>query len=468
MKTSNTPDSLTLFELNNQVKSGIKEIFPGTYWIIGEVCELSINQSGHCYLELIEKKEDSEQIIARAKATIWAFTFRMLRPYFESVTGQRFSAGIKVLVQVSIEFHEVYGYSLNIKDIEPNFTIGDLSRKRQEIIQRLQDEGVFHLNKELEFSTVPQRVAVISSETAAGYGDFINQLEENPYGYKFAIKLFKAYMQGEEAEQSIIDALERIFNEMDKFDVVVIIRGGGSQADLNCFNSYWLCYHITQFPLPILTGIGHERDESIADLVSHKSLKTPTAVAEFIITTVSNFDAYLNELNERIVEIVTDQLQAWQQETEHLSQKLATMANFIVTKESQNIQNLSILSEKLFKNYLQRSNQQLINIRDRITYRAQHIFQKNTAELSAMQKNISSLLKTKLKEEKARLERLESANHLLDPVRVLKRGYTLTYADGMLIKSPSQLKPGDTIVSKWYDGNAVSSVDEIHTSKPTE
>lgn len=468
MKTSNTPDSLTLFELNNQVKSGIKEIFPGNYWVVGEVSELNINQSGHCYLELIEKKEDSDQIIARAKATIWAFTFRMLRPYFESVTGQRFSAGIKVMVHVSIEFHEIYGYSLNIKDIEPNFTIGDLSRKRQEIIQRLQDEGVFHLNKELELPVVPQRIAVISSETAAGYGDFVNQLHENQYGYGFAIKLFKAYMQGEDAEQSIIDALERIFANSEKFDAVVIIRGGGSQADLNCFNSYWLCYHITQFPLPVITGIGHERDETIADLVSHKSLKTPTAVAEFIISTVSTFDAYLDELNERIVDLATDQLKTWQDETEHLSQKVASLANFIVTKESQNIQNLSILSEKLFKSYLQRNNQQLTAIQELVKYRTQHYFQKNNAQLSTVQKNTATLLKIVLKEERARLEKMESTNHLLDPVHILKRGYTITYSDGMLIKSPLQLKPGDKIISKWYNGSAASSVDEIHTSKPEE
>ena len=206
-----TIQSLTLFELNNQVKTGIREIFPGSYWVVGEISEINVNQSGHCYLELIEKQTDSEQIIARARATIWAYTFRMLKPYFESVTGQKFAYGIKIMVSVTVDFHEVYGFSLNIKDIEPNYTIGDLSRKRQEIIQRLQDEGVFHLNKELEFPVVPQRIAVISSETAAGYGDFVDQLKNNRFGYKFKVRLFQAYMQGEEAEQSIITALWRRF-----------------------------------------------------------------------------------------------------------------------------------------------------------------------------------------------------------------------------------------------------------------
>ena len=463
-----TPDSLTLFELNNQVKSGMKDIFPDTYWVVGEVSELNINQSGHCYLELIEKKADSEQIVARAKATIWAFTFRILRPYFESVTGQRFSSGIKIMVQVSIEFHEVYGYSLNVKDIEPNFTIGDLSRKQQEIIQRLQDEGVFHLNKELELPVVPQRIAVISSKTAAGYGDFVDQLNENRFGYKFTIKLFQAYMQGEEAEQSIIDALEKVFEAVDKFDVVVIIRGGGSQADLNCFNSYWLCYHITQFPLPIITGIGHERDETIADMVSHTSLKTPTAVAEFIINAVSEFDSYLDQLNTQVVDIVSAQLEEWKEETERLSRNVTSLVKLRMSKEDQKIQNLTVMSQKLMKGYLQKNHQKLVNVQDQIKYRTHHYFQNSRAHLAMAQKNISILLKSSIKEEKKRLEKMESANHLLDPVHILKRGYTLTFSRGMLIKSALQLKPGDQIESKWSDGNALSSINEIHKSKPEE
>ncbi len=342
-----TPDTLTLFELNNQVKSGIREMFPGTFWVVGEISEMSTNQSGHCYLELIEKQTDSEQIIARAKATIWAFTFRMLRPYFESVTGQRFSFGIKIMVQVSIEFHEIYGYSLNIKDIEPNYTIGDLSRKRQEIIQRLQDEGVFHLNKELEIPVVPQHIAVISSETAAGYGDFVDQLSGNRFGYKFKIKLFQAYMQGEEAEQSIISALEKVFETMDKFDMVVLIRGGGSQADLNCFNSYWLCYHITQFPLPVVTGIGHERDETIADMVAHTSLNTPTAVAEFIINAMSEFDSYLDQLKDRVVDIASEKLQVWNEDVERLSRNFASIVKLRMSREDQNIQTFTLMSQQL-------------------------------------------------------------------------------------------------------------------------
>ena len=456
------PDSLTLFELNNQVKSGIKEILPGNYWVTGEVSELNINQSGHCYLELIEKKEDSEQIIARAKATIWAFTFRMLRPYFESVTGQRFSSGMKIMVQVSIEFHEVYGYSLNIKDIEPNFTIGDLSRKRLEIIQRLQDEGVFHLNKDLELPLVPQRIAVISSETAAGYGDFVDQLSGNKFGYKFSVQLFQAYMQGVEAEDSIISALEKVFAEIDQFDVVVIIRGGGSQADLNCFNSYWLCYHITQFPMPVITGIGHERDETIADMVAHTSLKTPTAVAEFIIDSVSEFDAYLDQMNSQVADIATSKLQDWQDEIEYLSHSITSLVKLRMSQENQTIQNLNVMTQKLLKGYLQKNYQRLENVQDQIRQMALHCVQNNRLHLASIQKEFVMLLKSNLKDVRMYLEKMESTVQLLDTVHILKRGYTLTYHKGKIVKSPSNLKPGDMLETRWSDGKAISSVGDVN------
>lgn len=463
-----TPESLSLYELNNHVKSGIRELFPDTYWVVGEVSELNINQSGHCYLELIEKKTDSEQIIARAKATIWAFTFRMLRPYFESVTGQRFASGIKIMVQVSIEFHEVYGYSLNIKDIEPTFTVGDLSRKRQEIIQRLQEEGVFDLNKELEMPVVPQRIAIISSETAAGYGDFIDQLTQNRAGYKFTLKLFQAYMQGEEAEQSIINALERIFEDIAKFDLVVIIRGGGSQAELNCFNSYWLCYHITQFPLPVITGIGHERDETIADMVAHTSLKTPTAVAEFIINAVSEFDSYLEEMKTKTIDLASVQLESWKDETERFSRNIVSIVKLRMSREDQKIQTLTLLSRNSLKGYLQKNYQKLNIVQDQVTYKLHSYFQNQKIRMAGAQKNIILQCKAFLKEEKTHLEKLENANHLLDPVHIMKRGYTLTFSNGVLIKRVSQLKPGDKIESKWNDGSALSTVEKVSSPKPSE
>lgn len=459
---------VTLFELNNKVRCGINELFPDTFWITGEICELNVNQSGHCYLELIEKKADSDQIIARAKANIWAFTFRMLRPYFESVTGQRFCKGIKIMVKVTVEFHEAYGFSLNIKDIEPHFTLGDISRKKREIVQRLTDEGVFHLNKETEFPMVPQRLAVISSETAAGYGDFMDQLQKNNGGYAFKVQLFQSLMQGNEAEQSIIQALERIFERIDDFDAVVIIRGGGSQADLDCFNSYWLCYHITQFPIPVLTGIGHERDESIADMVAHTNLKTPTAVAEFILDKVSAFDDYLNELHEKVMGNVTETLTDWKEENERFTRTVVSLVNLRMNAENQKLHAFEAIGEKLVKSYLQNKNQQLRVVREKIHSGLRHYFQKNNLQLMMIHKNLQILLRNFLKEEKNKLDRFESVNNLLDPVHVMKRGYSLIFSKGMLIKSIDQLKPGDLLESKLIDGSVTSTVNEIRPPNPEE
>jgi len=272
---------LTLSELNKQIGDVLESAFPKGVWVVGEISELKENRNGHCYLELIEKQ--GIEIVARSRATIWSYTYRMLKPYFETSTGQLFTSGIKILVQVSVEFHAAYGLSLNIKDIDPVYTVGDMAMQRREIVDRLKTEGVFEMNKELQLPLVPQKIAVISSATAAGYQDFVNQLDNNKQGFVFYIKLFQATMQGTETAPSIMAALERIFGYDDFFDAVVIIRGGGATADLSSFDNYDLAYFVTQFPLPVITGIGHEKDDTIVDLVAHTRLKTPTAVAEFFI-----------------------------------------------------------------------------------------------------------------------------------------------------------------------------------------
>lgn len=455
------PQNLSLFELNSSLKRGVKELFPDNYWVIGEISEMNMNQSGHCYLEIIEKAENTDQIIARAKATIWAFTFRMLKPYFESVTGQKFAVGLKVLLQVSIEFHEVYGYSLNIKDIQPDFTVGDLTRKRQEIIKRLQDEGVFSLNREVDFPMVPQRIAVISSETAAGYGDFVNQLTNNIYNYKYHIQLFNAYMQGENAEQSIIDALDQIYSAIDRFDIVVIIRGGGSQADLNCFNSYWLCYHITQFPIAIITGIGHERDETIADLVAHANLKTPTAVAGFIIDKTNAFETSLQELSQQVMETAWQTLDEFNKEISHHSQRLLTIAKLSISAEKQRINALTGLFKNEIKNAVKKNRQILTVVTENIRLNSNRWMGINNKLLEQMQKKVILLLKSLFLNERHKFEEYTGKINLLDPVHILKRGYTLTFYNGLLIKNVEKLKPGDIIDSKWHSGTARSEITQI-------
>ncbi|MBN2636426.1 MAG: exodeoxyribonuclease VII large subunit, partial [Prolixibacteraceae bacterium] len=325
---------LTLSELNGQIKDAITGAFPSTVWVVAEISEIKENRSGHCYLELIEK--EGNDIIARARAMIWSYTYRMIKPYFETTTGQFFTQGIKIMVQVLVEFHPSFGLSLNIKDIDPVYTVGDMALQRKEIISRLQNEGVFNMNRELQLPLVPQKIAVISSATAAGYQDFMNQLETNEFGFRFYVKLFQAVMQGVEAVPSIIRALEKIYNYDDFFDAVVIIRGGGATADLSSFDNYDLAFHITQFPLPVITGIGHEKDDTIIDLVAHTRMKTPTAVAEFLINGVERFYEKLLQLESEVVSLAREQIESKQDHLEDLANELQQQVlSFIHDKDRQ-------------------------------------------------------------------------------------------------------------------------------------
>jgi exodeoxyribonuclease VII large subunit len=335
-------EPITLLELNQRIKKTIKENIDSC-WILGEISEIKVNFSGHCYLELIQKDESGDQIVARSKATIWAAKYRMIKPYFETTTGQSLNVGFKILVKVSVDYHEIYGLSLNINDIEPTYTVGELAIRKQRIIERLQNEGVFDMNKEMEFPFLCQKIAVISSETAAGYEDFVHQMKNNPSGYKFTIKLFSAVMQGEEAERSIIHAMEQIYKYESFFDVVVIIRGGGSQADLNCFNNYSIAYHITQFPLPVLTGIGHEQDDSIADMVAHTRLKTPTAVASYILDSVAFIDEKLQEVRDQILQIIKSKVENKKNMLALIARDFQLIVSGCVSKESSRLADLQHL-----------------------------------------------------------------------------------------------------------------------------
>lgn len=306
----NSIDSpLTLYSLNNLVHNAIADALPTRYWVTGELSEVRETAVGHCYIELVQRDEETQELVAKARGTVWARIYSLLRPYFLEQTGQPFAAGLKVLLQVSVGFHELYGYTLDVCDIEPAYTIGDIARHRQQIIRRLTDEGVIGLNKELELPLLPQRIAVISSATAAGYGDFCHQLQNNRYGFVFYPRLFPAPMQGNGAEEGIIAALDTIAQDIDNWDVVVIIRGGGATSDLGCFDTYDLANNCAQFPLPIITGIGHLRDESVLDIVAHTSAKTPTAVAELLIHSMLANETWLSELQNVIAAAITKRME---------------------------------------------------------------------------------------------------------------------------------------------------------------
>lgn len=309
----------SLSELCQNIEEVLAEEFASTYWVRAEVASLSVR--GHCYMELVEKAS-TKNIAAKVRATCWQQMYSILSPYFEAETGQKLSVGMQVLLEVEVSFHAVYGLSLNIVGIDPTFTLGDMARQRQETIQRLKDDGVMDMQSSLEIPSLPRRIAVISSADAAGYGDFCHQLENNSGGFQFRTQLFAAIMQGEQSAKSIIQSLQQIADEIDKWDIVVIVRGGGASTDLRNFDDYELASHCAQFPLPIIAGIGHTRDISIVDMVVHSSVKTPTAAAEWLINAMQQQADRIAELYTRLQRAIQHTINQQHIRIEQLQQAL--------------------------------------------------------------------------------------------------------------------------------------------------
>ena len=337
--------TITLYELNSLVRQTIEIGLPKSYWVEAEISELREN-GGHCYLELIEKDKRYNTPIAKASARCWRQTWGMVKPYFENTTGQQLRAGMKVLIEVYAQFHEAYGFSWIISDIDPNYTLGDMARKRQEIIKRLKEEGVFDLNKQLDLPLFSQRIAVISSKSAAGYGDFANQLYGNQYGYYFEAELFAATMQGEDVERSIIKALNAINDRCDDFDCVVIIRGGGATSDMSGFDALELAENVANFPLPIITGIGHDRDECILDMVSHTRVKTPTAAAALLIDNLNTAERRIDDARQRIANLTSRKMEVEKLRLSRLAERLPALFGSVKDKQEAR---LNILQERLFR-----------------------------------------------------------------------------------------------------------------------
>lgn len=450
-------NAITLFELNNRIRQTLKSSFADTVWITAEITEIQNNSSGHCYLQLADKKDGDEAIVATARGTIWAFTYRMLRPYFETTTGRSLAKGMKVLVNVEIVFHEVYGYSLNIKDIDPTFTIGDLERKKREIIEQLQKEGIIDMNKELEFPVLPKNIAVISSPTAAGLGDFMSQLEMNPYGYRFHVKLFPAVMQGEKTTESVIAALERIYEYEDLFDVVVIIRGGGSQTDLGSFDTYDMAANVAQFPLPVIAGIGHERDETIVDRVAHLRVKTPTAAAAFLIGVFQEQEARLEELKNDFGVGVTDLLR-----TEQARQQ-AYMSEFrhgVGTLLAERATRLKFLSQQLkhaSSIYVQGRMAGFGQLRTRIANRMDLLYDRRKNRLEVCGNNLGNRVRSLIADRRRRLELAETTVKFVNPENVLARGYSVTLLGGKAVKDAGSVRAGD-VLETWVAKGKIESV----------
>ena len=419
-----TQDSFSLSELNRRVKDAIRDHLPETYWLRAETSDVRRNQNGHCYLEFVEKDAEKQHIVAKARGMIWSNVFQMLSAYFEAETGQSFTSGLNVLVRVSVDFHELYGFSLTVVDIEPSFTLGEIARNRQQVLRQLEEEGVLTLNRELELPELIRRIAVISSPNAAGYGDFCDQLARNSGGFIFYTKLFPAIMQGERSESSIIAALEQVFRYSVHFDAVAIIRGGGATSDLNCFDSYSLAVNVAQFPLPVVSGIGHERDVTVLDHVAHTRAKTPTAVAEFLIGHTSKTASELADLEERLQGKTRSVLQQESSEIRLLSKDTVHLSTLLLQKEEAQTQQLS--------------------------------------------ETMRHLLKQQLQQQRHQVESMEQYVRMVSPANVLKRGYTLTIRNGSIITSLHDVAPGDVIETHFRDGIATSEVCGVSNRQEAE
>ncbi len=478
---------LTLSELQQQVKSSLDEAFALPVWVVSEISEMTVNRSGHCYLDLVETEPGTDTVIARCRATIWSYTFRMLRPYFETTTGQTFAEGLKVLLQAKVEYHEVYGFSLNIRDIDPVYTLGDLARQRREIIRKLQDDGVFEMNKELELPLVPQRIAVVSSPTAAGLQDFLDQLHNNAHQFIFYTKLFPAVMQGSEAPRSIMDALEQIYLYEDWFDAVVIIRGGGAQLDLACFDQYELAAHVAQFPLPVITGIGHDKDDTVVDLVAHTRMKTPTAVAEFLITGALRFSQELDELEKHFTELITGQLEDHRDRLNDAADQLHLLVNRMIVdqqnrlniariqlsnqtdaflkSQQSDLKHLLVDAKNITSRFVSRQEHQLDRSGNKMNFIFSQQMLKDKNRLSQFQHLLKIRAVEAVRTEKKYLNSVQEKLRLVDPQTILKRGYSLTLKNGKIIKSVDQVAEGDLLETRLGDGIVESTVRK--TSKQT-
>jgi exodeoxyribonuclease VII large subunit len=407
-------EKLSLTELQLIIKDSLYLALPDMYWVVAEISEIKENYNGHCYLELVEKHPDEISIRSRVKAVIWSSRYRFIKSFFENSAGESLREGLKILIRVKIEYHEIYGLSLVINDIDPAFTIGEMALKRQQILKKLEEEGVLTMNKDIDFPVVPQRIAVISSANAAGYTDFMKHLKGNSFGYVFYTALFETPMQGRETESGLIKALDRIASHLDKFDLAVIIRGGGSQTDLSWFDNYNIAYYITQFPLPVITGIGHEKDLSVTDIVAHRSLKTPTAVADFLIDCMNNAENHLVDLSNEITDRSKLMLEKSKKKIETARLRLIPVA-----RAQLSLNGTAIIRKKEI--------------------------------LASSSKNRLSIINNQL-------AGFNNSLKILDPENVLKRGYTITSMKGKILKKSKQLKRDDVLDTKFSDGSLSSKV----------
>lgn len=426
---------LTLYELNTLVRAVIEQTLDDCYWITAELSECRTNR-GHCYLEFVQKQECGNAIVAKARGQIWAGRWSLLRPYFERTTGQILSAGMSILAKVEVTFHEAYGYSLNVIDIDPSYTLGDIARRRQEIMRQLRQEGIAEMNKELPLPRLLQRIAIISTETAAGYQDFCRSLVDNAYNLTFHTRLFPAVMQGERVEESIIAALNRIAAEAEEWDAVVIIRGGGATSDLHGFDSLALAENIAQFSLPIITGIGHERDDTVIDLVAHTRVKTPTAAAEFLVQHQKAEYDTLSMLAEALQSLSVNTLKEHQNRLDRIAELLPSHCHLTCQRAENRLERLASGIASTLRLRLQSEAERSRRLTDQLRFALQQTLTHEEQRLTLTE------------------ERIKSA----DPKYLLKLGYSITRLNGKAVTDPRILNPGDVITTTLAHGTITSTI----------
>ncbi len=435
--------SLSLYELTGLVRETIERSLNREYWLVAELSEVRVGSNGHCYLEFVEKSQRNGTLLAKARGYIWKSTYQQLAPYFELTTGTALVPGLRVRVLVSISFHELYGFALTVSDIDPSYTLGEASRQRKEILDRLSAEGVLTLNKELSLPRLLQRIAVISSRTAAGYGDFCRQLDESPY--RFTLGLYEATMQGEKAESTIINALDHIAADESLWDAVVIIRGGGATSDLSCFDTYELATNVAQFPLPIFIGIGHERDESVLDHVAHTRFKTPTAVAAHLVMRQQE-EAELMERN---------------------AQRLAQAATSQLSSAIHRLQMQSLRLQAATTRCINRKREQQMQFSARLALQAHRQITRCHSSLTDAAQRIKPAALRRIEKEWHSLQLRESILQMASPERILQMGYSLTLYKGKAVRHADTLKTGDIITTRVANGTLRSVVCEQASGKDT-
>ena len=429
--------TLTLYELTGMVRSVLEQTMDDEYWIETELSEAHVAGNGHFYVEFVQKDSSGRSLLAKARGTMWARTYQMLAPLFERATGERLRAGLQVRVLVTVAFHELYGFSLNIINIDPDYTLGDMARRRREILAQLETDGILNDNKQLPLPISLKRIAVISSPSAAGYGDFCNQLNNNAEGLYFEMRLFPAIMQGNGVEESVMKALMAVCDEEDQWDCVVIIRGGGATSDLSDFDTYTLAAAVAQMPIPVIVGIGHERDETVLDFVAHTRVKTPTAAAVFLIEHQTSLLARLDELSHTLTQQAIVKLQTY----------------------DYRLQQITSLLPRAFSMVRERQHHRLEQLAVRLASVPQQRTQTESHRQELIRKQLAHVCAYRLQATILKLDGMEQRLKALDPTMPLRRGYSLTFtSDGRLVKGIADITANDVLTTQLSDGTIQSKV----------